>query len=83
MTNQQDKVITVKGTYISLIQMVIAGAIGIGSFLAYSESKYTNKEMFNIEVDQRKSDNKEIKDMIAKQNDKLDKLIERFIGGRR
>jgi len=71
-----DSTVTVKGSYINFLQLAIAGAVGVGSFLAYSESKYASREMLTIEVEQRKSDIRDIKDLINIQNKKLDRIYE-------
>lgn len=72
----QEKTITVKSSYLSLIQLLIAGSIGIGSFLAYTESKYVTRDAHLLEVDQRKYDIADIKTIITHQSEKIDRTYE-------
>jgi hypothetical protein len=63
-----------RGFYLSLLKIFISGVVLLGSLIAYTETKFTSKEAHLIEVDQRKTDVREIKELILKQNDKLDRI---------
>lgn len=71
--------LTIRSSYIAWLQLLLAGAVGVGSFLAYSESKYVSKELYDSEVSG-------IKEMLRDQSSKLDKIrdliIQEKLGGK-
>lgn len=76
---QKENTLTIKGTFISLLQVLIAGAIGIGAFIAYSESKFTQLEQKYVQKELYNSEVTGIKDMLRNQSSKLDRIYDLII----
>jgi hypothetical protein len=72
MTPSQDK--NDKDFLLNLLRFIISALVLLGSVIAYTETKFATKESYTYEVDQRKADDKEIKELIYKQSEKIDKI---------
>lgn len=72
--NQKDLIL--KESYAIWLQLFIGTLVSIGSFLAWAESHYVGKELYNVEV-------MTIKEILHQQDKKLDRIYDKILERKR
>jgi hypothetical protein len=67
-----EKIVRIKSSFISLLMLIVSGAMGVGTLLAYTEKKYVSKETNEVQVDA-------IKHTLNDHGKKLDKIYDRLL----